>query len=42
MKTLWVDFFLIRPRNAEHGPVAAQQTGRWDRVAFKRNEQEVA
>ena len=42
MKALWVDFFLFRPRNAEHGPVPAQQTGRRDRVAFWRNEQEVA
>lgn len=42
MKTLWMDFFSITISNAVHGPVAGQQTGRRDRVAFKRNEQGVA
>ena len=38
MKTLWMDFFSIRTSNAVHGP----STGRWDRLAFNRNEQELA
>ena len=42
MKTLWMDFFSITTSSAVHGPMAGQQTGRWDRLAFKRNEQGVA
>ena len=42
MKTLWMDFFSITTSNAVHGPSAGQNSGRRDRVAFKRNEQGVA
>lgn len=42
MKTLWMDFFLFRTRNAAHRPVAAQQNARWDRLTFWRSAQEVA
>lgn len=42
MKTLWMDFFAITPSNAVHGPSTGQPTGRRDRLAFYRNEQEVA
>lgn len=42
MKTLWMDSFLFRTRNAAHGPVPVKQTGRRDRLAFWPSEQEVA
>lgn len=41
MKTLWMDSFLFRTRNAARGAVPVQHTGRWDRAAFKCSEREV-